>query len=128
MVLGSVVVLVVLGLVTSGVTAPMNLLDIILLLPLAGFSWPCCLPKSSRQLIRTLCAGFALLTFAGGLALATHYHAGPSPIFVTDIVWVLNPEIHYHVGRWHRAVDDRPLDVPHAACDLGVLEFYREDA
>ena len=76
----------------------MNLLDIILLLPLAGFFVALLIPKSQAQLIRLFALGVSLVALAGGIALATHYHAGPSPMFVTDIVWVQSPEIHYHVA------------------------------
>ncbi len=83
----------------------MNLLDVILLIPLAGFLIAMLLPKSQPQLVRLFALAVSIVTFAGGLALATHYHAGPSPMFVTDIVWVQSPEIHYHVvadgiGLW----------------------------
>jgi NADH-quinone oxidoreductase subunit M len=83
----------------------MNLLDIILLLPLAGFALTLLIPKSQGTVIRGFALVVSLLTFAGALSLATHYHPGPSPMFVTDIVWVQSPEIHYHViadgiGLW----------------------------
>ena len=76
----------------------MNLLDIILLLPLAGFIVMLLLPKRQEQLARLFALAVALITFAGGLTLATHYQAGPSPQFVTDLIWLANPEIHYHVA------------------------------
>ena len=83
----------------------MNLLDIILLVPLVGFALTLFIPKSQVQLIRLFALAVSLITFAAGLSLATHFHAGPSPMFVTDIIWVQSPEIHYHViadgiGLW----------------------------
>ncbi len=83
----------------------MNLLNVILLLPLVGFGLTLLIPKSQIQLIRWFTLAISLLTLVGGLSLATHYHPGPSPMFVTDIVWVQSPEIHYHVladgiGLW----------------------------
>lgn len=83
----------------------MNLLDIILLLPLAGFALTLLIPKTQVQLVRLSALAVSLVTFAAGLVLANNYHAGPSPMFVTDIVWVQSPEIHYHVvadgiGLW----------------------------
>ncbi len=76
----------------------MNLLDIILLLPLAGFLLTLLIPKSQGQFIRLFALAVSVVTLAAGIALATNYHAGPSPMFVTDIVWVQSPEIHYHVA------------------------------
>ncbi len=76
----------------------MNLLDLILLLPLVGFLVTLLIPRSLSQAIRLFTLTISLVTLAAGLALATHYHAGPSPMFVTDIIWVQSPEIHYHVA------------------------------
>ncbi len=83
----------------------MNLLDIILLLPLVGFCLIFLIPKSQVQAIRLFALLISLATLGGGLSLAAHYHPGPSPMFVTDVVWVQSPEIHYHViadgiGLW----------------------------
>ena len=76
----------------------MNLLDLLLLVPLAGFVITLLLPKSQVHFIRLFALGISLVTSAGGIVLATHYHAGPSPQFVTDLIWVSSPEIHYHVA------------------------------
>jgi NADH-quinone oxidoreductase subunit M len=80
----------------------MNLLDVILLLPLVGVLVALFLPASVTRLVAL---GTALATFAGGIVLATHYHSGAGPQFVTDFVWVPSLDIHYHVvadgiGLW----------------------------
>lgn len=83
----------------------MNLLDVILLIPLAGSIVTLLLPKGQAHLIRLFALAVSIAAFAGGISLATHYRAGPSPMFVTDVIWVQSPEIHYHVvadgiGLW----------------------------
>ncbi len=80
----------------------MNLLDVVLLIPLVGVLIALFLPASVTRLVAL---GAALAAFAGGIVLATHYHSGGGPQFVTDFVWVPSLDIHYHVladgiGLW----------------------------
>src|SRR6202789_118374 len=43
--------------------------------------------------------GISLLAFVLSLGLATGYQMGqPGQQFVTDTIWIANPEIHWHVG------------------------------
>jgi len=76
----------------------MNLLNVLLLLPLAGALITFLLPRKSPQFARLVALAIALITFAGGMALATNYRVGGPPQFVTDVVWVQSLDIHYHVG------------------------------
>jgi len=75
-----------------------NLLNVLLLLPLAGAMITFLLPRQSAQFARLVALAVALVTFAGGMALATNYHAGAPSQFVTDVVWIPSLDIHYHVG------------------------------
>ena len=77
----------------------MNPLDILLLLPLAGFFVVMFMPKSSPGPIKVFALFISLLSFLMALAVAFGYRLGaPGQQFSTDIVWIANPEIHYHVG------------------------------
>jgi NADH-quinone oxidoreductase subunit M len=76
----------------------MNLLDVILFLPLAGFLIGILLPRSNPQLIRLFALAVSLVSLAGGMVLATHYRAVPGQQFVTDVIWVPSLDIHYHVA------------------------------
>jgi NADH-quinone oxidoreductase subunit M len=75
-----------------------NLLNVLLLLPLAGALITFLLPRKSPQFARLVALLIALVTFAGAMALATNYHVSGTPQFVTDVVWVKSLDIHYHVG------------------------------
>ena len=76
----------------------MNLLDLLLLLPLAGFLLSFLIPPGHAQMARLFTLGVSLVTFAAGIVLAAHYHPGEGPQFVTNMIWVARPEIHYHVA------------------------------
>jgi NADH-quinone oxidoreductase subunit M len=76
----------------------MNLLNVLMLLPLAGALITFALPRKSPQFARLVALAIALITFAGGMALATNYHVSGTPQFVTDVMWVRSLDIHYHVG------------------------------
>lgn len=83
----------------------MNILNLILLFPLAGFLITLLLPKRSDQAARMVALGFSLVSFAGGLVLGANYHAGGGPQFVTNAIWISSLDIHYHiaadgVGLW----------------------------
>jgi NADH-quinone oxidoreductase subunit M len=77
----------------------MNLLDILILLPAVGFIVTLLMPKAQEQLIRIVTMVFSLVAFVVSLGLAIGYQAGQTgQQFVTNFVWIKNPEIHYHVG------------------------------
>ncbi len=76
----------------------MNLLDVVLILPLAGFLLLLFLPREREQTIRRVALGFALLTFVLSLGLAVGYRGAGEFAFVTDKPWIRSPEIRYHVA------------------------------
>jgi NADH-quinone oxidoreductase subunit M len=77
----------------------MNLLDLLIAIPGIGFILTLLIPRAQEQLIRMVTLGFSLLAFALSLGLATGYQAGQSgQQFVTNRIWISNPEIHWHVG------------------------------
>ncbi len=77
----------------------MNPLDILLLIPLAAFVVVIFMPKGSPGPIKAFALFASLLSFVMALAVAFGYHVGaPGQQFSTDVIWIANPEIHYHVG------------------------------
>jgi len=77
----------------------MNLLDLVLAAPLIGFLVLLLTPRSAHQAIRAIALMFSLVVLGASLGLAFGYHmdfAGEQ--WVTDIVWIASPNIHYHVG------------------------------
>jgi NADH-quinone oxidoreductase subunit M len=77
----------------------MNLLDIVLAIPLLGFVALLLVPRAAESAIRALALGFSLVAFVASLGLAIQYETiRPGEQFVTDIVWVASPNIHYHVS------------------------------
>ena len=76
----------------------MNLLDFVLAVPLAGFLFLLLMPRAAAQAIRMVALGFSLIAFLASLGLAFGYHAGGGAQFVTDAVWIVSPNIHYHVA------------------------------
>ncbi len=77
----------------------MNLLDLLILIPAAGFGVALLIPRTRDQMTRMVTLGVSLLTFVLSLGLATGYKTGQSgQQFVTDTVWIASPEIHWHVG------------------------------
>ena len=78
---------------------PVNLLDLLIAIPAIGFILTLLIPRAQEQAIRMFTLGVSLLTFVLSLGLATGYQTGqPGQQFVTDTVWIANPEIHWHVG------------------------------
>jgi NADH-quinone oxidoreductase subunit M len=71
----------------------MNLLDLLLLIPAAGFVAALLLPRSSPQLSRMLVLAFALATFLASLALPAANNQ-----LQTDVLWIPALNIHYHVA------------------------------
>ncbi len=77
----------------------MNPLNLVLALPLAGFFLLLALPKEREEAMRRLALATALLTFVVSLSLAFGYRTGlPGFQFVTDALWIEQPQIRYHVG------------------------------
>ena len=77
----------------------MNLLDLVIAIPAAGFVLALLLPRSQPQLSRLITLGFSLVTFVVSLGLVTGYQPGTAgQQFVTNFIWIQSPEIHYHVG------------------------------
>jgi NADH-quinone oxidoreductase subunit M len=76
-----------------------NLLDLLIALPAAGFTVTLLLPRAQEQLLRLVALIFSLVAFIVSLGLAIGFQSGQSTQqFVTNMVWIANPEIHYHVG------------------------------
>ncbi|MEO8100004.1 MAG: NADH-quinone oxidoreductase subunit M [Acidobacteriota bacterium] len=75
----------------------MNLLDIVLFLPLVGFLAILILPKETSRMSAMI---LSLAIFVVSLGLLSPYlSASPTGYqFVTDVLWIQNPNIHYHVG------------------------------
>jgi NADH-quinone oxidoreductase subunit M len=77
----------------------MNPLDLVLAVPLVGFFVLLCVRRAAEGAIRATALGFSLVAFAASLGLAFQYEAiRPGEQFVTDIVWIPSPNIHYHVS------------------------------
>ena len=77
----------------------MNLLDIVLAIPLLGFVVLLLAPRDGEQRIRILALGFSLVAFVASLGLAFRFQTNFAGLqFVTDLVWIVSPNIHYHVA------------------------------
>jgi NADH-quinone oxidoreductase subunit M len=78
----------------------MNLLDVVLFLPLAGFLLLVFVPNDKPQVTRILSLGIGVLTFLLSLGLIQPYwFASPQGFqFVTDVPWISTPPIRYHVA------------------------------
>jgi NADH-quinone oxidoreductase subunit M len=77
----------------------MNLLDLVILVPGIGFLLTLLIPRKQDQAVRLFTLAVSLLTFILSLGLATGFKAGQTGRqFVTDFIWIGNPEIHWHVG------------------------------
>lgn len=73
--------------------------NLLIALPGIGFLLALLIPRAQEQMIRIFTLAVSLLTFVLSLGLATGYQSGQSgQQFVTDVVWIANPEIHWHVG------------------------------
>jgi len=77
----------------------MNLLDIVLAIPLIGFIVLLLVPRAAQGAMRAIALAFSLVAFAASLGLAFQFQANlPGEQFVTDVVWIVSPNIHYHVS------------------------------
>jgi NADH-quinone oxidoreductase subunit M len=76
-----------------------NLLDLLIAIPGIGFILTLMIPRQREKTVRMVTLGVSLLTFVLSLGLATGYEQGQTgQQFVTDTIWIANPEIHWHVG------------------------------
>jgi len=78
----------------------MTLLDLVILLPLAGFLLVLALPKDDPGMIRNFSLIISLIVFAASLGLiAPFWFNTPGKfVFETDVPWIDSPAIRYHVG------------------------------
>jgi NADH-quinone oxidoreductase subunit M len=77
----------------------MNLLELLIAIPGIGFILTLLVPRRKEQAIRMLTLVVSLIAFVLSVGLATGYQFGqPGQQFVSDVVWIANPEIHWHVG------------------------------
>ena len=77
----------------------MNLLNIVLILPLAGFIALLAIPRRSEHNARTIALWFSLLTFLLSLGLVAGFDTtSAEPQFVTNAPWIASPAIRYHVS------------------------------
>jgi len=76
-----------------------NLLELLILIPSLGFILALLIPRSQDQAVRLFTLTVSLITFVLSLGLATGYQSGQAgQQFVSDRIWITNPEIHWHVG------------------------------
>lgn len=77
----------------------MNLLDILLVIPLLGFLGALTLPRGGGKFIRYWSLFVSLIAFVTALGVAAGYQpVGKGQQFAKDIIWIANPEIHYHIA------------------------------
>ena len=77
----------------------MNLLNLLLILPAAGFLLVLLLPRSQPHTARAVCLAISLAVFLLSLGLVAPVRsAGDQLQFVTDLPWITSPAIRYHVG------------------------------
>ena len=76
----------------------MNLLDLILILPLAGFLVALLLPRSQPQVARAFALTISLVVLVLAAIVAVRYVPDGGRQFETNFIWIASPEIHYHVG------------------------------
>jgi len=76
-----------------------SLLDILLILPAAGFLLTLCLPKDNPGLIRNFTLFISVIAFLLSLGLIGPVLANPAQTsFETNVQWIEYPSIRYHVG------------------------------
>lgn len=77
----------------------MTLLDLSLVLPLAGFLLLLAMPRVRENAIRIACLVISLATFLITLGLAVRFDSAKAGFqFVTNAPWIASPPINYHVG------------------------------
>ncbi len=77
----------------------MNLLEMLLAIPAIGFLLTLLIPRAQENIVRLFTLAVSLVAFVLSLGLITGYESGKTgQQFVHNIVWIANPEIHWHVG------------------------------
>ncbi len=77
----------------------MNLLDILLIIPAAGFLLTLLLPKDNPALVRNFTLFVSLIAFVLSLGLIGPVQSNPGHMtFETNTQWIEYPSIRYHVG------------------------------
>src|SRR6202521_2681102 len=75
-----------------------SILSLITFIPLAGALLLMLFPRADRD-IRVFALVVSLLTFAASLHLPVHFQRAQSGFqYEHDNVWIMNPNIHYHMG------------------------------
>jgi NADH-quinone oxidoreductase subunit M len=76
-----------------------NTLNVLIAIPAIGFLLTLLIPRAQAQAIRMFTLLISIGAFLSSLGLAIGFQSGqPGQQFVTDTVWIANPEIHWHVG------------------------------
>jgi NADH-quinone oxidoreductase subunit M len=76
-----------------------NTLNVLIAIPAIGFLLTLLIPRAQAQAIRMFTLLISIGAFLSSLGLAIGFQTGqPGQQFVTDTVWIANPEIHWHVG------------------------------
>ncbi len=74
---------------------PVSLLDILLLIPLAGFLGALTLPQMGVKFVRLWALFVSLVAFIVSLGIAIGYQpAVKGQQFIHDMVWIVNPEVN----------------------------------
>jgi NADH-quinone oxidoreductase subunit M len=76
-----------------------NLLNVVLLMPLAGFLAALAIPRTRPEASRAWALAISLATFAASLGLLAWFDRGVGgEQFTIDLPWIASPDIHYHIG------------------------------
>lgn len=77
----------------------MNLLDLLLLIPAAGFFITLLLPRDNPGLVRNFALGLSVVVFVMSLGLIGPVQSNPDVYsFESNAVWIETPHIRYHTG------------------------------
>ena len=77
----------------------MTLLELVLLIPAAGFLVALLLPKENPKLVRNFALAVSLIVFLLSLGLIGPVTADPKHMqFERSIPWMQSPAIRYHIG------------------------------
>ena len=77
----------------------MSLLDILLLIPLAGFLGALTLPQMGVKFVRIWALFVSVVAFIVSAGVAVGFQPSvKGQQFVHDSIWIVTPEIHYHVA------------------------------
>ncbi|MCW5980239.1 MAG: NADH-quinone oxidoreductase subunit M [Bryobacteraceae bacterium] len=77
----------------------MNVVNVLLILPAAGFLAVLLLPRSRPDAAKIAALAVSLAVFLLSLSIAAPVHGDGAELkFVTDVQWIASPDIRYHVG------------------------------